>query len=269
MAKKKGKKGALDSSNETPDSDGESAGGGVVMSRTSSRMSQLSVASSQGGGQVEGDEAALSIAEQVSSCIEDLEDKRATTRLQATQRLLKLFSNRFVTLEDVAEKDVDEMCNLSRKLIGSDGPESTDYCLVLAALWITFGSDSDRYQTASKSLSYSIKNSSAGLKCAAIAALSLISVLEKHQYMEELLSSLFSLLDADKEDTEEAVYASALLGYGLVYGNCQFRLEKEELNIVVERHLELLQSSILDVRLAAGENLALFVEDLRDREVCF
>ena len=268
MAKKKGKKGALDSSNETPDSDGESVGG-VVMSRTSSRMSQLSVASSHGGGQVEGDEVALSIAEQVSSCIEDLEDKRATTRLQATQRLLKLFSNRFVTLEDVAEKDIDEICNLSRKLIGGDGPEATDYCLVLAAVWVTFGSDSGRYQTVSKSLSHSIKNASTGLKCAAIAALSLISVLEEHEYMEELLSSLFALLDADKEDKEEAVYASALLGYGLVYGNCQFRLEKEELNIVVERHLELLQSSILDVRLAAGENLALFVEDLREREVCF
>ena len=237
------------------------------MTRTSSRMSQLSVASSH-GGQGEGDQAPLSIADQVGGCIEDFEDKRASTRFQATQRLLKLLSNKFLTLQDVAEKDIDEICNLSRKLVGADGPESKDYCLVLSAIWITFGSHSDRYHTVSKTLSHAIKNASTGLKCFAISALALISILEEYENMQDLLSSLFAVLDPDKKDKEEDVYASALLGYGLVYGNGQYRLEQEELNTVIDRHLELLQSSILDVRFAAGENLAMFVEDLREREVC-
>lgn len=261
MSKRKGRKSGIESkaSHEDTADDSEVASQ-ISISRTSSRMSQISVTSLQGGGEV-------SIQDQVGAIIEDLEDKKAASRVSATQKLLKLLSNNYLA-DQVLENDVTQIVDLSRKLIVNEGLESCSYCKVLSAVWITFrGQDVDRYLTASRCLSYAIKNGSTSMQSASILSLSLITSLEKvdSQTSEDLLNSLLNIIS--KTDVADEVLVSALFGYGLLYGNCSSRALQGELNEVIDRHIELLDHSFSEIRVAAGENLAMIVEDLRVREI--
>ena len=271
MSKRKNRKNISESVLESPtegfqDSDNESSGS-AIMSRTSSRLSQMSVTSSQGA--LDGEE--VSLQDQFSACVEELQDKRATSRVQATQKLLKLLSSKYL-MGQVSHSDVRGIISMSRKLIASNGPESINFCKVCSAIWITWGPDTDNYSSIVKSLSYVIKNgSSPSLQAAAVNSLSLISVLEGSDHCEELLKSLAKLFvqSQDEKKISNEMIVAALAGYGLIFGHCQPVLDSEEFNDVVENHIQMLDSSSLDIRVGAGENLALLIEVLHEREVRF
>ena len=248
-------------SDSTRDSDSESSSS-VIMSRTSSRLSQISVASS-----IDLQDKEETLEDQLYACIEDLEDKRAATRVQATQKLLKLLSTKYL-VENLSDSDVRRLIILSRKLITGNGPESIQYCKVCSAIWITCGPDAENYSTIFKSLSYVIKNASQSLQAAAINSLSLISVLEENEDYEQLLKSLANMIiNQDQKEFSDEVIVAALSGYGLIFSHNQPELDSEEFNEIVEKHIELLDSSLLDIRVGSSENLALLIEVLRNRMV--
>ena len=133
---------------------------------------------------------------------------------------------------------------------------------VLVLIWITAGSLPTYYSDVIKMLDKGIQDGSESLKASSVLALAVISFIEDpgHATIWEIMESIEDVLLTDEIDP--LVSKSALEAFGLLYTATAKKIGREDFNRIVDEHSALLESNDVDVRIAAGENLAIMFEDL-------
>ncbi|EGF82079.1 hypothetical protein BATDEDRAFT_36696 [Batrachochytrium dendrobatidis JAM81] len=142
-----------------------------------------------------------------------------------------------------------------------DGPEGILANRVLSLLWISGGSQPAFYDDVIKILQDGIRDGSSEIKPSSIIALAIISLIEDmgDSATWELLDYFEDVISA--HDEEEIVIHAAVEAYGLLYPSASTRQGQEGYNRILDAHVELLESDDVDVRIAAGENIAIVIED--------
>ncbi|KAI8897344.1 interferon-related developmental regulator-domain-containing protein [Globomyces pollinis-pini] len=250
MSKRKSKKSLSESMLVDDDSDDGSI-------HTSSSMGNSSIVMSRSASQRSIVEETIDT--QIENCIKDLEDKRSSVREACLIRSIRMLSNRW--LKESVLDYVDEWVLILAKTLRRDGVEGSLACQALSLIWITTGDNIGLFESTITSLMDCIKNGTDELKCSATATLGLIAFIESIDG-----STCWELLDFLQSNFEERDITSKLMhntlqSFGLIYSKCEKRHEKEEFNLIMDRHMELLEDNDVDVRIIAGENIALFLED--------
>jgi cell division ATPase FtsA len=230
-----------DDSNHTNSSMATSSS--LAMSRT---MSQLSVAD-------------VSIESQFEDWIEQLSEKRGSTRESALAKLIRALSTQY--LQEIVSPRMEMIVSILRKLLKKDGQESILAAKALSLLWITCGDSPGVFEDTVKNLKECVKNASDEMKAESMSALAMITFLEEipNATVVELLDYIQSVIEMREIPSE--LLQAALDAYGLLYLKAVSRPDREEFNVVLDRHMELLDAEELDVRISAGENIALLLED--------
>jgi hypothetical protein len=230
-----------DDSNHTNSSMGTSSS--LAMSRT---MSQLSVAD-------------VSIESQFEDWIEELSEKRGSTRESALAKLIRALSTQY--LQEVVSSKMETIVTILRKLLKRDGQESILAAKALSLLWITCGDSPEVFEETVKTLKECVKNSSNEMKAESMSALAMITFLEElpNATVVELLDYIQSVIETREIPAE--LLQAALDAYGLLYLKAVSRPDRDEFNVILDRHMELLEAEELDIRISAGENIALLLED--------
>jgi hypothetical protein len=74
----------------------------------------------------------------------------------------------------------------------------------------------------------------------------------------------FSSIFEEPDAGNNALVAS-LASYGLLYSQLSSNLLNDEFNEIIDKHLEILDHDSLEVRIVAGENIALLLQERRDK----
>ncbi|CAH0477755.1 unnamed protein product [Peronospora belbahrii] len=198
----------------------------------------------------------------IDEAIEELTEERTTIRISAMEKLTA-YLLQCLAPEDVNEKFIDNVLGCLRK------PSEGEVVLgsrILAILAITFGDDEERFFQRSKAvLTPMIKAAkNAKVKVAAIRALALIcfiSSVEKEN-ADELLKLLETFFDPKILGD---ICKAALDSWGLVASSMldEILASDDLLERLVPRFMVLLDHKDVEVRSAAGENIAFLHESAR------
>ncbi|KAJ3324143.1 Interferon- developmental regulator 1 [Boothiomyces sp. JEL0866] len=194
------------------------------------------------------------IDQQIETCIEELEEKRSSIREAALIRSIRNLSFKYIP--DIIESKAESW---TRALLRNTKRGGTEGCLsarVVALITITIA-NCPFYDQAITILKEGIKNGKEdqqSLYLLVLAMITFVQDVDDHTRWQvlEFIHSIF-------ENADKTVLKSALNAYGLVYSVISERPDKEEL---LETHVDLLEHEDVDVRVASGENIALFIEDL-------
>jgi hypothetical protein len=230
-----------DDSNQTSSSIGTASS--LAMSRT---MSQLSVAE-------------LSIENQVEDWIEQIGEKRGNTRESALVKIIRALSNQY--LEEVISPRTEILIPILKRGLKKDGAEQTLSAKALALLWITCGDCPNFFDDTVKLLQDCIKNANDEMKAASMSSLAMIVFIEEipNNSVIGILNYVQSIIKS--QDIYPGLMQAALDAYGLLYLKASSRPDREDFNLLLDRHMELLGAKEIDVRISSGENIALFLED--------
>eukprot|EP00842_Homolaphlyctis_polyrhiza_P003710 jgi/Hompol1/433/HPOL_000150-RA len=189
---------------------------------------------------------------------EDLEEKRSSTRELALCSIIRSLSHRFQG--ELIDAKLDSWFEAIKRVAQRQGREALLSNRVLALCWISVGSNPKYYDDVLALLQNGIRNGTAEHKASCIATLAIIAFIEDagDAATWELLNAFEEIL----EDTDDAeVIASTLDAYGLLYSTASTKLDQDEFNRILDTHMALLESDDVDVRIAAGENIAIILED--------
>ncbi|CAH0489587.1 unnamed protein product [Peronospora farinosa] len=197
--------------------------------------------------------------QKVDEAIEELTEKRTTTRVAAMENLTT-YLLQYLAPEDVNESFFDNVLGCLRK------PSEDEAVLgsrILAILAIIFGDDEERFYQRSKAvLNPLIKTAkTAKVKVATIRALALICFLSSVE--EENTLELLGLLETFfNPKIIGDICKAALDSWGLVASSLSDDIlaSDELLERLVPKFLVLLEHKDVDVRSAAGENVAFLYE---------
>ncbi|KAJ3314435.1 Interferon- developmental regulator 1 [Boothiomyces sp. JEL0838] len=197
------------------------------------------------------------IDQQIETCIEDLEEKRSSIREAALIRSIRNLSFKYIP--DIIESKAESW---TRALLRNAKRGGTEGCLsakVVALITITIAS-CPFFEQAVTILKEGIKNGKEeqqSLYLLVLAVITFIQDVDDHSRWQVL-----DFIHSQFESAQKAALKSALNAYGLVYSVISERPDKDEFNSLLETHVDLLEHDDVDVRIAAGENIALFIEDL-------
>lgn len=206
----------------------------------------------------------MAVDEQIVNFIEELEEKRAATRLSGSSKLLKLMSLKYIR-EDIGQDDIENIIKVASRGVSKDSPESANCTQILSLCYITFPlDDPDIYKKVSTCLRDAILNGSETLQIQAINALCLISFLDKvdETVIDEILILLKSMIS--NPSTKESVLEALLAGFCLLYTEASHHPSQTPFNSLLETFIKLLDSSSVQVRILTGECIALLIEALRE-----
>ncbi|KAJ3054655.1 Interferon- developmental regulator 2 [Rhizophlyctis rosea] len=226
------------------------------------------------------EEVVSTFDEQFNQIVDDLDEKRTSTRENALRGLVKFLSQKYIP--DVLESRVETIVESLRRIIrrealegilaarGKSGRTKPHYMkhtltgtsnIVLSLCWITHGSNEVLYPGTSRILREVIKSGKTELKMACIDALAIISYMEdlNEVAIKEVLQFILPFVSVSNS---HGVAKSAIDAYGLLCAQRQLWLSQESFNYVVDKHMPLLASDDVDVRVAAGENIAVLFEEL-------
>ncbi|KAJ3276641.1 Interferon- developmental regulator 1 [Terramyces sp. JEL0728] len=195
--------------------------------------------------------------QQIETCIEELEEKRSSIREAALIRSIRSLCYKYIP--DIVEAKAESW---TRALLRNTKRGGTEGCLsakVVALITITI-SRCPFYEQAVTILKEGIKNGKEDQKSVYLLVLAMVTFIQDvdDQSRWEVLDFIYSIL----EDAEKGVLKSALNSYGLLYSIISERPDRDDFNTILGKHVELLEHEDVDVRIAAGENIALFIEDL-------
>ncbi|KAF9094001.1 Interferon- developmental regulator 1 [Mortierella sp. AD031] len=260
-----------------------SRAGSRVGSRVNSDNEQSD--NDHGGDDYDEDEEHTSHAEltweaQLRDTIEELYEKRASTRETALTRLVDLMSQHFTA--DALESQRDDLMELLKKSVKKGG---TRECVLAAEaislVFITIGEDDEKMFTdLAPLLKYTITNhESTEVKAACIYALGTACFISStpqpsHLPTYELLNffadiALSSGASANASQNGETL-AAALEVFGVLYAGLFPRLGPKPITMQARRFFNqmipaakaLLEHPTVEVRVAAGETIALMLEIL-------
>ncbi|KAJ3040316.1 Interferon- developmental regulator 1 [Rhizophlyctis rosea] len=223
-----------------------------------SRGSNASTASRKAKGE---EEIVTSLEDQFYATVDEVEEKRASIRENALRRLVKLLSQKY--LPDVLDLRIETVVDAMKRIIRREAVEGILAARVLSLCWLTHGANDDLYPGVARLLREVIKSGKAELRMACIDALAMISYMEglDSTSTKELLQFFLGFVTPS---TTPGITKSALDAYGLIYAQTAPHLTQESFNFVLDKHLGMLGSDDLDVRIAAGENIAVLFEEVSE-----
>ncbi|KAG0353308.1 interferon-related developmental regulator-domain-containing protein [Gamsiella multidivaricata] len=217
---------------------------------------------------------------QLKDAIEDLNEKRSSTREDALTKLQTMISNRFTA--DVLDTQRDEFMDLLKKSIKKGGTrESVLAANVISLVFITIGEDDEKMFTdLAPLLKYTITNhEQTEVKAACIHALGTACFISStpqpsHLPTYDLLSffsdiALSSGASVNAPQNAETL-AAALEAFGVLYAGLFPDLGPKQITMQARRFFNniipgaktLLEHPSVEVRVAAGETIALMLEIL-------
>ncbi|KAK1939424.1 Interferon-related developmental regulator 1 [Phytophthora citrophthora] len=204
--------------------------------------------------------------QEIEEAIEELTEKRTTTRVAALEKLTTHLLQ-YLAPEDISESFLDNVLGCLRK--PSEG-EAVLGSRILAIMAIIFGEDEERFFQRSKNvmkpLIKTAKN--AKIKVSTIRALGLICfVCSVEQENTEELLELFETFFAPKIIGD--ICKAALDSWGLVASSLSedMLVNEQLLERLVPKFLALLDHKDVEVRSAAGENVAFLYESAQNYDV--
>ncbi|KAL3668224.1 hypothetical protein V7S43_007084 [Phytophthora oleae] len=204
--------------------------------------------------------------QEIEEAIEELTEKRTTTRVAALEKLTTHLLQ-YLAPEDISESFLDNVLGCLRK--PSEG-EAVLGSRILAIMAIIFGEDEERFFQRSKNvmkpLIKTAKN--AKIKVSTIRALGLICfVCSVEQENTEELLELFETFFPPKIIGD--ICKAALDSWGLVASSLseEILVSDQLLERIVPKFLALLDHKDVEVRLAAGENVAFLYESAQNSGV--
>ncbi|KAI8930233.1 interferon-related developmental regulator-domain-containing protein [Entophlyctis helioformis] len=204
-----------------------------------------------------------SAEETALKAFDDLEEKRTSSREAALRQIFRSLSNRFLSI--LADSKFDSWIESLRKSARKEPSEAILTNKVLSLLWITVGKRPSYYTEVAKLLEEGIRNSSGEHKASCIATLAIIAFIEEIDDADtwDLLNTFEEIFEAATagEDVEPEIVCRAIEAYGLLYATASTRYSQEGFNRILDTHKSLLESDDVDVRIAAGENIAIIIED--------
>ncbi|KAH6567490.1 hypothetical protein BASA60_009020 [Batrachochytrium salamandrivorans] len=243
------------SQSNSEDEDGRSEASYATNDSLGSHLSiDQSVAMSRGSSRASTREDSLLTKEVPDDVLikafEDLEEKRTSVREIALHQIIKSLSNRY--MHDPVERNLSVWLDPVKRAVRREGFEG-----ILA----NKGSLPQFHEEVVKILQDIILNGSSENKAYSIVTLAIITLIENEGdtatwEILDYLEDLFSIPD----DDANMIHAS-LEAYGLLYTSTTTRPEQEGYNRILDAHLELLNSDDVDVRIAAGENIAIIIEN--------
>nr|KAJ3422365.1 Interferon- developmental regulator 1 [Polyrhizophydium stewartii] len=197
--------------------------------------------------------------ESLHKAFEDLAEKRSSLRESALHQIIRSLSTKF--MPEAVEKSAGPWIESLKRCLRREGSEPLLANRALALLWISGGSQPEHFDDLVKLLGEGLLDGEAEVKASCVRTLAMIVFIENagDSVMQELLSSWEDVLEAaDQHDPE--VVRNTLEAYGLIYAMPSARPGHDDYNRVLDMHLELLNADDLDVRIAAGENIAIIDE---------
>ncbi|KAL1920293.1 uncharacterized protein VTP21DRAFT_1439 [Calcarisporiella thermophila] len=209
----------------------------------------------------------------LKQCVDNLNEKRTSTREEALAKLARILSKKFAgellssrreTLLDTLKRGIKKSGSHTENALASK---------VLLLTFITIGEeDESMFQEVYSLLKYTIVNNpSSSVKCSCIDTLamacfiaaSIEDTIECLGFFFEILKTSSRSINSDESD---AALTHAANAYGLLFsiiwgeGRGDESTLQEELKKVMPVQLKLLESSVMETRVAAGLNIALIFE---------
>ncbi|RUS26002.1 interferon-related developmental regulator-domain-containing protein [Jimgerdemannia flammicorona] len=223
--------------------------------------------------------------DELKQSIEDLGEKRTSTRESALVKYTTLLSRKYAA--PLIESQHHNLVDLLKRCIKRPG-NTRENVLAARAVSLTFINHGDigqaeqeeLYQEVLPMLKYIITNiASAEVKASCLQSLSITTFIAAStadsidclNFFYEILQSAghsVHIDDVEDEDAMTIVMASAARGYGLLYaviwGDGRGRRGDawDEFEKSMPAHLKLLDSISMEVRVASGENIALMFESI-------
>ncbi|CAG8596338.1 6448_t:CDS:2 [Funneliformis caledonium] len=213
--------------------------------------------------------------DEVLQSIDNLEEKRTSTREDALTVLIRLLSHKYAA--DILYSRRDTLLDMLNRSIKKDKShkESRLAAKVMSLLFITLGMDQETmYHDVLSLLKYTIiNNTSMEVRSACIKTLALACFIAGSQAeVFELLNFFAEIIITNGKSVnavnDGATLTSALNAYGLLYASLWGDSKKvagmarEEFERIIPAHTKQLESSIMEVRVASGINIALMFETL-------
>ncbi|KAF9979915.1 Interferon- developmental regulator 1 [Modicella reniformis] len=222
----------------------------------------------------------LSWEAQLKDTIEELNERRTSTREDALTRLQAIISQRFTA--DVLDSQKDELLELLKKSIKKGGTrESVLATNVTSLVFITIGEDNEEMFTdLAPLLKYTITNHDQGeVKAACIHALGTACLISStpqpsHLPTYELLTFFSDIVtssgDSVNAPQDAETLTAALEAFSVLYAGIFPHLGPKVITIQARRYFNnivsgakaLLEHPSVEVRVAAGETIALMLEIL-------
>ena len=156
-----------------------------------------------------------------------------------------------------------ELIRLLAKSVRIGGSEAILASKAISLIWITDGGSSSDFENVSEVLKQCITSKDGNVKVAAVHALAMITFLEDVDRVDcNQTMFMFEDIFTDTSNSSDLLEAS-LDAYGLLYSKHTLDLDRTAFNLIVDKHLELLDFQDIKVRISAGENIALILEQHR------
>ncbi|RKP14516.1 interferon-related developmental regulator-domain-containing protein [Piptocephalis cylindrospora] len=205
--------------------------------------------------------------ERLNQALEDLGEKRTTVREEALSQLTTVLCRRYTAsvLESQQETVVDSLKRCIQK--GKTQKEGVEAAKALSVVYITLGPDLGMYDDLSLPLKYQISHAKRpGLQRALITALSMMCYVAGEGSVEtqDLLGFLMGLAQGGSRALDPSVLTTILTSWGFLLTSLEG--EGGSLRDVswvegsLEAHRAWLEHPSTEVRIAAGENIALILE---------
>ena len=155
------------------------------------------------------------------------------------------------------------MIRLLTKSVRIGGSEAIFASKAISLIWITDGGSSSDFENVCEVLKQCIKSKDGNVKVAAVNALAMITFLEAVDRVDcNQTMFMFEDIFTDTSNSSDLLEAS-LDAYGLLYSKHTLDLDRTAFNLIVDKHLELLDFQDIKVKISAGENIALILEQHR------
>lgn len=215
----------------------------------------------------EEDETSLGWEYDLKHAIEDeLVEKRTSTREEALEKIIRFLSqNSAAHVLENHRQSIYE--NLKRSIRRGEAKESSLASKALSLLFITLGPDEEEMfkDIAPVLRTVALNATSDAAKAEAVRALGTVSFITDPLLPAEIMG-IINFLDIilSSKDTAPEVTVAALDSYGLLFSILDGSV-REAFDRTMPAHMKHLKSTNGDVRIAAGENVALMYESLAQR----
>lgn len=197
--------------------------------------------------------------ESIEEAVEELTEKRTTTRVAALQKLYK-FLLQYLPPDSISETFVSNVLSCLRRPTEEEAVVGAN---ILAVMSLIFGSDDERFFQRSKNVLEPLAKSARNPKVKATALQSLAMICFVCAVEDENPDELLVLLDKYFDlKIAGPICSSALLAWGLTASSFpdEHLATEEFIDSYLPQFLVLLDHSDVEVRSAAGENIALLFE---------
>jgi hypothetical protein len=213
--------------------------------------------------------------DEVLQSIDNLEEKRTSTREAALANLTRFLSHKYAA--NILDSRKDTLLDLLNRSIKRDKSykENKLAAKVMSLLFITLGEGQETmYHDILSLLKYTITNTasmevkSACIKTLALACFIACSQAEAIELLNFLADIIITNGKSVNANNDGDTLTSTLNAYGLLYAGLWGDSKKvagmarEEFERVMPAHIKQLESSTMEVRVASGENIALMFETL-------